>query len=181
MKVMRRVTVSITASVALAISFAPTSAADPTTHLKSEIDAARSAAGCPALQLDPVLNDASQRVAREVDDFVKHNSRTLPTSGETDLTPTGKGGLLKVLSELGYGTTKAKLLTGYGDYLTGGPGGNEDKSIKATVLQGSGFNVFADCTYTKYGLSAINDDSSGGWPSTAPRTYTVTVVVVAGD
>jgi hypothetical protein len=83
------------------------------------------------------------------------------------------------MREAGYNTNKARLLLGYGDYRVGGAGDNEAKAVKATVLQGLGFGTLSDCSYTKYGLSAINDDSSQGWPSTAPRTYTVTAVVVA--
>jgi hypothetical protein len=177
---MKRVALSVTATAILAISFAPTSAADPTAHLQAEIDAARSESGCPPLQLDPVLNAVSQRVAHEVDDYVRHSSRDLPTSGEGPPVALASGGVLRVMRESGYNTTKAKLLVGYGDYRTGGAGDNEAKAIKGTVLQGLGFEVLPDCTYTKYGVSAINDDSSQGWPSTAPRTYTVSTVVVAG-
>lgn len=170
-----------TATTMLAMLFAPTSAADPTTNLKAEIDAVRSESGCPPLYADPRLTDVSQRVAHEVADYVKHASSFLPTTGENDLLATGSGGLLPVMREAGYKTNKAKLLTGYGDDRTGGPGDNEAKAIKAAVLQGLGFEVFSDCGYTKYGLSAIKDDGSQGWPSTAPRTYAVTTVVLAGD
>src|SRR5271156_4307261 len=81
MQVVKGVALSITAPAALAISFAPTSAADPTAHLKAEIDAARSESGCPPLQLDPVLNGVSLRVAHEMDDYVRHSSSFLPTGG----------------------------------------------------------------------------------------------------
>jgi hypothetical protein len=84
------------------------------------------------------------------------------------------------MRESGYSAAKARLLIGYGDYRTGGTGDNEAKAIRGTVLEGLGFEALPDCTYTKYGVSAINDDSSQGWPSTAPRTYTVTAVVLAG-
>jgi hypothetical protein len=107
-----------------------------------------------------------------MDDYVRHTARFLPTTSDSDL--------LRVMRESGYNTAKAKLLAGYGDYRTGGTGDNEAKAIKGTVLEGLGFEALPDCTYTKYGVSAINDDSSQGWPSTAPRTYTVTAVVLAG-
>jgi hypothetical protein len=108
-----------------------------------------------------------------MDDYVKHKARALPITGDPEL--------LRVMRESGYNTAKAKLLSGYGDYRTGGAGDNEAKAIRGTVLQGLGAEALTDCTYTKYGLSAINDDDiSEGWPSTAPRTYTVTVVVLAG-
>jgi hypothetical protein len=85
------------------------------------------------------------------------------------------------MREAGYNTNKAKLLLGYGDDRMGGAGDNEDKAIKVAVLQGLGFEAIPDCGYTKYGFSAINDDNQGGWPSTPPRAYSVTAVVLAGD
>jgi hypothetical protein len=172
MKLMKRVVLGVTATVILAIFFAPTSVADVTAHLKSEIDAARSESGCPPLQSDPVLNAVSQRITRETDDYIRHTARSLPIASDTDL--------LRVMRESGYNTAKAKLLAGYGDYHTGGAGDDEAKAIRGTVLQGWGFEALPDCAYTKYGVSAINDDGSQGWPSTAPRAYTVTTVVLAG-
>ena len=151
-------------------------------HLKSEIDAARSDSRCPPLHSDPGLDNISRRVTHEVDDYIRHSSTFLPTTGEIDLFASGKGGLLSVMREAGYNTNKARLLNGYGDYRTGGPGDNEAKAVKAAVLEGLGFEALTDCGYTKYGLSAISDDSSqGGWPSTAPRSFTVTAVVLVGD
>jgi hypothetical protein len=176
-----RVASSVTATAALAILFAPTSAADPTAHLKSEIDAARSESGCPPLQLDTRLNDVSQRVTHETDDYVRHAFRFLPTTGENDLLPTGNGGVQRIMREAGYNTNKTKLLVGYGDYRTGGTGDNETKAIKGAVLEGLGFEALPDCSYQKYGLSALSDDSSQGWPSTPPRTYVLATVVLAGD
>jgi hypothetical protein len=179
LRLMKRVAMTMTASAILAVHLAAPSAADPTTHLKSEIDAARRDAGCPPLQLDPILNDVSQRVTGETDDYVRHAARELPTSGEIDLLSTGSGGVLKVLRERGYHTNKVRLLSGFGDNRAGGAGDNEAKAIKALVLEGQGFDVLSDCTYTRYGVSALNDDSSQGWPSTTPRAYAVASAVVA--
>lgn len=182
MKLMRRVALGTAAAAVFATVLAPLSAADPTANLKSAIDAARSESGCPPLQPDPILTNVSQRVAREVDDYVKHTAVSLPTSGENDLVPNGTGGLARVMRESGYPTNRLKLLSGYGDYRTGGPGDNEAKAIKAAVLQGLGFEALSDCTrYTKYGVSAINENNPEGWPSTAPRSFSVAAVVVAGD
>jgi hypothetical protein len=172
MKAVGRVAVSITATIVSLVSVAPVATADPTTHTKAEIDAARGETGCPAFQADPVLADVSQRTAHEVDGYVRHDARFLPTTLDTDL--------LKALREVGYNTANARLLNGYGDYRTGGPGDNEAKAIKGAVLQGQGFDALSDCTLTKYGVSAINGGGSEGWPSSAPRTYSVVVVVLAG-
>ncbi len=175
-KLMKRLALSIAATAILAIFLAPMSMADPTTNLQSEIDTARSESGCQAFQLDPLLNDVSQNIARESDEYVRHTARSMPTSPDAT---TGDADLMRLLRESGSAIVKAKLLEGYGDPDTGGPGDNEAKAIKATVVEGLSFGVFPDCTYTKYGFSAINDDSSQGWPSTAPRPYTVTALVVA--
>lgn len=172
---------SIAAIGVLVISFAPTAAADPTTHLRSEIDAARSESGCPPLRSDTRLNNVSQRVAHEIDDYVRHASTSFPTTGENDLLSTGTGGLMPVMREAGYNTNKAKLLLGYGDDRMGGAGDNEAKAIKVAVLQGLGSEAIPDCGYTRFGFSAINDNNPGGWPSTPPRAYSVTTVVLAGD
>jgi len=181
LKFMKRVALGTAAMAILATLFAPISAADPTAHLKSEIDAARSESGCGPLQLDPILNAISQRVAHEADDYVRHAATTLPTTGEIDLRPTGTGGVLRVMREYGDNTNSARLLNGYGDYRTGGTGDNEDKAIKAAVLQGLGSEALSNCTaYTKYGLSAINDSGQEGWPSTEPRPFSVAAVVLAG-
>lgn len=179
---MKRVILSITAATVSAALLAPAATADPTAHLKSEIDAARRDSGCPPLELDPIVNDVTASVNRQVDEYVRHapTARTLPPTGEIDLVATGRGGVLQALRESGYHTSKAKLLSGYGDYRTGGPGDNEAKAIRGTVLEGFASGALGDCGYTKYGLNAINDDSHEGWPSTPPRTYTVTSVVLVG-
>ena len=178
----KRVALSTAAATVVAMVLAPVSAADATTNLKSAIDAARSDSGCPALASDPVLTTIAERAARELDDYVRHDARNLPITGENPTLPTGVGGLLRVLREYGYGTNNARLLTGYGDSRVGGPGDDEAKAIKYTVIEGFAFEALNDCTsYTKYGLSTINDDHAAeGWPSTPPRTFSVAIVVLAG-
>lgn len=181
MNLVKRVAAAATGTVILAAVFAPVSAADPYTHLKSEIDAARNAAGCQPLQLDAVLGDISQRVAGETDAYVRHVATNFPTSGELDSRSTGSGGLLGLMRQRGYGTNNVKLLSGYADEFTGGNGDNEAKAVKAAVLEGLDTAALSDCTtYTKYGLAAINNDSPEGFPSMPPRAYSVTAVVLAG-
>lgn len=171
--------VAVIATPVLAIALAPLSMAqDPAANLKSAIDAARSDAGCPAFQVDPLLTAVSQRSIQEVNAWVTHTGRVLPLS---DTRVLGVPNLTEALRQQGYNPRKAKMLSGYGDYRTGGPGDNESKAITATVLQGEGNEVFGDCTYTKYGLSAAGNDGAQGWPSTPPRSFFVTAVTVAGD
>lgn len=168
----RLVVLIVTMTAIGAICDAPVSVADPTSHLRAEIDGARSESGCAPFQTDAALTEISQRIATEVDEYVRHAARVLPPSTDTDL--------LQVLRQSGYNTVNARLLNGYGDYRTGGTGDNEAKAIKAAVLEGRGFEALPDCTLTRYGLGAINNDGSGGWPSTQPRTYSVVVVILAG-
>jgi hypothetical protein len=162
----------LTLCALLPVLAVPTAGASPTTHLKSEVDSARGATGCLPLQTDSALNSVSEDTTREVDEYIRHAGRFLPPSNDKDL--------LQVLRDAGYSTVRARLLIGYGDPRTGGPGDNEAKAIKAAVLEGQGYEAFTDCAYTKYGLSAVNDDSSQGWPSTAPRAYAVATVVLSG-
>jgi hypothetical protein len=183
MKRVTRAALCITATAISALTFAATSAADPDMHLQSEIDAARSEAGCPPLQLDPVLNDLSRRIVGETDSYVKHAARALPTTNEIDLIPTGSGGLLKAMRQSGYNTQVARLLSGYGDYNEGGNQADdlEKRAIKDLILEGLAFDTFTDCRYTKYGFDIISDNSSQGWPSTPPRAFSVAAAVLAGD
>ena len=172
MNVIKRVAMSITMTAILTIVLAPISSADPTTHLKSEVDAARTGSGCPAYQSDPVLNAVTQRIMSEANAYANHTATFLPVSDDVSL--------MRVLRESGYYTVKAKLLNGYGDINAGGPGDNEAKAIKAVVLEGTAYQTFTDCGYTKYGFGAINNDSSQGFPSSEPRSYSVAEVLVAG-
>lgn len=157
---------------------APTSTADTTEDLKAAVDAARSATGCPPFQFDAILNEVSQRAVRESDGWVSHTGKVLPVS---DTNVQGVPSVTQALRDVGYNPSKVRMLSGYGDANTGGHGGNETKAVTAVVLQGLGFEVFSDCGYTKYGFGALSNDSSQGWPSAAPRSYSVTAVVVAGD
>ena len=178
MNLLKRLAATAVAMVGLATMNAPTSAADPTSDLRSQVDAARSEAGCAPFQLDPLLNDVAQHTSRDMDAWVNHTGLDLPM---LDTTVPQFTSLTGTLRQSGYNPRKARILAGYGDPNMGGPGDNEFKAIKAAVLQGMGFDVFTDCGYTKYGLGIVNDDSSQGWPSTAPTAYSVTVVTVAGD
>lgn len=182
-KVATRAVLSATITGTLAVVFSSLSAADPPASLESLLDAARAEYGCPALQLDPVLNNVSHRIAGENADYVSHNprSRTLPTSGEIPLLPTGSEGLLQVLREAGYNTNKTRLLIGYGDDSMGGPADKNAKAVMSAVVEGKALGAFSDCAYTKYGVGAVdNADISQGWPSMPPKAFTLISVVVAG-
>lgn len=179
MTLLKRMAAAVATPVLVAVTFAPLSMAqDSTANLKAAIDSARSEAGCPPFQEDSLLTTVSERSAQETTAWITHTGRTLPL---LDTRIQGLPNLTEALREKGYNPRKAKMLAGYGDYRTGGPGDNESKAITATVLQGQGNEVFSDCTYTKYGLSAAGNDGVQGWPSTPPRSFFVTTVTVAGD
>lgn len=171
-----------TVATLLAVMLSPSSAADPPGTLESLLDAARAEDGCPPLQLDPVLNNVSHRVAGENADYVAHSprSRTLPTSGEIPLLPTGSEGLLHVLREAGYNTNKTRLLIGYGDDSMGGAGDRNAKAVMSAVVEGKALGALSDCAYTRYGFGAVdNADISQGSPSTPPRPFSLISVIVA--
>jgi hypothetical protein len=133
----------------LAMSLAPTAAADVTSDLRASVDGARG--GCPALQSDPVLTDAAIRATSETQAYIEHTARFIPFEDP-----------MPVLREMGYNAGKAKLVVGYGD--------SQDKAIRGINVLG--WDTIPDCTYTKYGLSALNG---------ARGDYVLTAVVLAGD
>jgi len=176
---MYRLSIGATASAVLAALLSPVAVAqDQAANLRAAIDAARMDGGCPPFQSDPVLNDVSDRVTHDVDAWVNHTGKALPVS---DTIVPGVPTVTQALREKGYSPSKVKMLSGYGDNRTGGRGNNETKAIKAALLQGEANVVFSDCQYTKYGLSAMSDDSPQGWPSAPPRSFFVTTVTIIGD
>jgi hypothetical protein len=163
--------------------FSPSSVAEPPGSLGSLLDAARAEYGCPPLQVDPVLTNVGHRIAGENADYVAHSprSRTLPTSGEIPLLPTGTEGLLQVLREAGYNTNKTRLLIGYGDDSMGGAGDRNAKAVMSAVVEGKALGALSDCAYTRYGFGAVNNaDISQGSPSMPPKAFSLISVVVAG-
>ena len=148
----RRVTAAFlraTAFAVVAISLAPTAAADVTADLTATVDGARG--GCPALQSDPVLTDAAIRATSETQAYVEHAARFIPFEDP-----------MPVLREMGYNAGKAKLVVGYGD--------SQDKAIRGISVLG--WDTIPDCSYTKYGLSALYG---------ARGDYVLTAMVLAGD
>ncbi|MEB3034044.1 hypothetical protein [[Mycobacterium] nativiensis] len=70
-----------------------------------------------------------------------------------------------------YAAGKAKLLVGYGDSVPrrSAPPTREGKAILGVVTEG--YEFIPDCTYTKFGASAIENRSEG---------YVLAVSVLAG-
>jgi hypothetical protein len=140
---------STVVSVVLAISLASTATADVTEDLRASVNGARG--GCPALQADPVLNDAAIRATSETEAYIEHTARSIPFEDP-----------MPVLREMGYNAAKAKLVVGYGD--------SQEKAIRGVNVLG--WNTIPDCSYTKYGLSAVYG---------ARGDYVLTAMVLAGD
>ncbi|WP_319449705.1 MULTISPECIES: hypothetical protein [unclassified Mycobacterium] len=149
---MKQVTLGIAAGAVLATWVAPTAAADATTALKSEVDSARAAAGCPPLQSDPILDGVAQRANSETDSNILHTARFIPFEDP-----------MPVLRDLGYNTSKAKMLVGYGDV--------EAKANRGVVVEG--YAAIPDCSYTKYGVNALSDGDGD-------QGYVLAAVVLAG-
>jgi ferredoxin len=143
---------STTITAVLAISLAPTSVADATANLTSQLDAARG--GCSRLQSDPVLNDVALRANSETQSYIEHTARFEPFEDP-----------MPVLRGMGYKAGKAKLIPGYGD--------TEAKAIYGVILHG--WVAIPDCTYTRYGVNVLNN------PEGMHGGYVLAALVLAGD
>lgn len=126
--------------VAASIAFAPRSAADATANLRAAVDSARGS--CAPLAQDPVLERLAQRENGETRAYIEHQARFMPFEDPS-----------LVLRTLGYTAGKAKLVAGYGDI--------EEKAIHGVIVQG--WQAIPDCSYTKYGVDAVNN-TDGGTP-----------------
>jgi hypothetical protein len=151
---MQRFAAGMTIIAVLAISLAPTSAADATANLRSRVDSTHGAAGCPSYQSDPVLDELAQRNTAETSSYLSHTARFAPFENTLNKP------LMELLRDTGYNASKAYLLVGYGH--------NEADSIYALLLQGAEY--LPDCAYTKYGVNALSNDS---------HRYVLTAVILA--
>ncbi len=124
---------SVVAVLTVAVAAAPPAAADVTDALRSAVSAARGAE-CPPLQVNPMVDQAAEAINATTDAWLNHASRAVP---ETDALP--------VLHDLGYGGTKATILSGAANETA--------NSIKAVLLQG--FAKIPDCSYIDLGVSAL--------------------------
>lgn len=127
-----------TSMVAIAVTIvgvltAPSAAADDADSLRSAVVSARPA-GCAPLRSDPVIDQAAREINQTTDRWINNAARAVP---ETNALP--------VLKDLGYGGTKASILSG--------AAASADNAIKATVIQG--FKVLPDCSYTDFGVSTL--------------------------
>jgi hypothetical protein len=138
--------------LALTVWLAPTSAADATANLRSQIDATRGE--CSPLQSDPTLDGVAQRANDETRAYIEHTARFEPFEDA-----------LPALRDIGYKAGKAKLIPGYGDI--------EDKAIRGVLVQG--WETIPDCTYTKYGVNVLDN------PEGMHGGYVLAALILAGD
>lgn len=132
----------------LSVAMAPMSVADSTDSLRAAVAAARGTA-CGPLRSNPVVDQAAAEINQTTDRWINNAARAEP---ETDA--------LSPLKDLGYGGSKATLLSGAA--MT------EGDAIKATVLQG--FAKIPDCSWTDFGVNALHN---------AKKDMILTTVVLA--
>lgn len=123
----------------VSVSTAPVAVADTVDTLRAALVAAR-AVSCGPLQSDPLVEKTAGEVNESTDKWLNHDARTEP---EADALPR--------LKDLGYGGSKAAILSGAGVTAAA--------SIKVILLQG--YRDIPDCTYTNYGLSVLHNSSTG--------------------
>lgn len=117
----------------ISVSMAPSAVADATDSLRAAVAAARPAS-CGPLRSDPVIDQAAKAINETTDRWINNVARAVP---ETDA--------LRVLKDLGYGGSKASILSGAAS--------SAGKAIQATIIQG--FKVLPDCSYTDFGVSTL--------------------------
>ncbi|MGB8407428.1 MAG: hypothetical protein WCE30_25535 [Mycobacterium sp.] len=130
-------TLALVAFSTASVSMAPLAVADSGDTLRAALLAAR-AASCGPLRSDPLVEKTAAEVNESTDKWINHEARTEP---EADALPR--------LKDLGYGGSKATILTG--------AGATAADSIKVVLLQG--YLAVPDCSYTDYGVSALHNTS----------------------
>ncbi len=146
---MRLLTVTTVATTA--VSLAPSAAADPATTLRTAVTQLRGGTSCRPLRPDASAEEASAIVIRSTDKYLDHTARAVPVSDP-----------LPILKDLGSGANKAKLLQGAGR--------TEADAIEFVLI--SGYAAIPDCSFTDYGVSALQNTLSG---------YFLTSMVLAGS
>ncbi len=123
--------------------------ADTSDSLRSGVSSVRGTA-CAPLRSDPAIDQAAAQINDTTDKYINNAARAIP---ETDALP--------VLKDVGYGGTKAVILSG--------AAATEANAVKAILLQG--FADIPDCSYSDFGVSAMYN---------AKKDMILTTVVLAG-
>ena len=120
-----------------AVLAAPPAAADANDNLRTGVSGLRGTS-CGPLRSDPLVEQTAEQVNQSTDKWINHAARAQPVPDA-----------LPVLKDLGYGGSKATILSGAGK--------TDADSIKGLLLQG--YLVIPDCSYTDYGASTIYNES----------------------
>lgn len=147
------VTASVTVLVVVPVSFlmpASPASADPLVSLTSAVETVRSASQCSPLQSDPLVVRAAQIATQETADYVSQRSSVVPF---TDPMP--------ALKTIGYTGSKGLVLSSYNE------NGNEIDAVHGLMLSDRakallGTPAIANCAYTRYGTSAVQDQDTSG-------------------
>lgn len=137
-----------TTILSASISLAPSAVANSADTLKSAVLSARPS--CEPLRSDPSVQQAAEIVNRSTDKWLDHTGRAVPVPAP-----------LPILKDLGYGGGRAAQIEGAGD--------TDAEAIAGLVL--IGYDIIPDCSYTDYGVSVIQNQTTGHY---------LTTVVLAG-
>jgi hypothetical protein len=136
-RVQRGICLALLVYTTASVSMAPSAVADPSDTLRAAVVALRGTS-CGAFRSDPVVDQAADEVNGTTDKWLDHAARAVPA---TDA--------LAVLKDLGYGGSKATILSGAGV--------TDANAIKALLLQG--YLAIPDCSYTDLGVSVLHNQS----------------------
>lgn len=128
----RRACLAAIALTTFGIASVPSASADTGDTLRNAVAAVRGSA-CGPMRYDTTVEQAAGEINKTTNLWIDHASRTVP---ETDAMP--------LLKDLGYGGTKAIILSGAGH--------TDALSIKGLLLQG--YAKIPDCQYTDFGVNA---------------------------
>lgn len=147
----RGVARAVTAAAILgaSVSLAPSAVANSADSLRAAVITARQAS-CEPLRSDPLVEQAAEIVNQSTNKWIDHTGRAVPVP---DPQP--------ILKDLGYGGGRAVQIEG--------AGGTDAEAIAGLLLVG--YDIFPDCSYTDYGVSVIQNQTTGHY---------LTTVVLAG-
>lgn len=145
--------IAVAVMLAVSMVWAARASADVADTLREAVTAARAGAACAPLQPDPLVQRSSEIVLHSTDSYLNHDARTVPVEDPSLLQ--------SILKDLGYQTTKVKILQGAGR--------TEADAIEFILI--SGYQTIPDCDYSDFGAAITRNDTSG---------YFLTAVVLAG-
>jgi hypothetical protein len=136
-------------AVAAGGSLAPSAMADSASDLRAAVMSLRQSS-CGALRSEPVVEQVAANVNQSTDLWIDHTAHAVPVPDP-----------LPVLKDLGYAGNKATMIVSAGQ--------TEADAIKGLLLQG--YAKIPDCSYTDYGASFLQNQTSG---------YFLATLVMAG-